>query len=279
MDIDLKSSLMAKLEAIAPEYGLVELSYPSFQRAFGFKSAPLSASDAVEAVSTLLAVARGVRMEIEVEGARHGGEWFGGSRKWDEDGKSKGNEAAPSTEEAPQEWTGEDGDTLEDGQEVKWWIQNFWTAYDALSESAMRETILMAFTLTTLNSISPLRDALPLCMSLHRAIIRQGASIIDKQDIKTMSGHRVVVLSQGPDLPLFAHPSVLSRLALWLVDALRDRVAPNSRTKRKGLPLVVACLNEKRGSYMVVGVMAALDFGAIRKKYVDSRIFSDTMLT
>jgi hypothetical protein len=31
---------------------------------------------------------------------------------------------------------------------------------------------------------------------------------------------------------------------------------------------VVACLNEARKSYMVVGVMAALDFGDVRKKYV-----------
>lgn len=107
-------------------------------------------------------------------------------------------------------------------------------------------------------------------MSLHRAIIRQGTSIIDKQDIRTFRGHRVVVLTQGPDLALFAHPGVLSRLALWLVDALRDRLPgttiASSRSKRKSLPFVVACLNEKTGTYIVVGVTAALDFGEVRKK-------------
>ena len=107
-------------------------------------------------------------------------------------------------------------------------------------------------------------------MALHRAIIRQGSSIIDKQDIKSMRGHRVVVLTQGPDLALFAHPGVLSRLALWLVDALRDRtpgtVLIGSRSKRKSLPFVVACLDEKAGTYVVVGVTAALDFGDTRKK-------------
>lgn len=109
-------------------------------------------------------------------------------------------------------------------------------------------------------------------MSVHRAIIRQGSSIIDKHDIRTLRGHRVVVLTQGPDLALFAHPGVLSRLALWLVEALRDRIQGTnpaySRSKRKSLPLVVACLNEKTGTYIVVGVMAALDFGEVRKKYV-----------
>jgi len=119
-------------------------------------------------------------------------------------------------------------------------------------------------------SINRLREALLLSMTLHRAIIRQGSSIIDKQDVKSMRGHRVVVLTQGPDLPLFAHPGVLSRLALWLVDALRDRVPgtvlSGSKSKRKSLPFVVACLDEKAGTYVVVGVTAALDFEETRKK-------------
>jgi cell division control protein 45 len=124
----------------------------------------------------------------------------------------------------------------------------------------------------SLASITRLRDALPLSMSLHRAIIRQGTSIIDKQDIKTMRSHRLVTLTQGPDLQLFAHPGVLSRLALWLVDALRDRMPAHAavpgRRKRKSLPFVVACLNETEGTYVVVGVTAALDLGDVRKKYI-----------
>ena len=67
-----------------------------------------------------------------------------------------------------------------------------------------------------LSSIHQLKRALNLSMSLHRAIIRQGTSIIDKQDIRTFRGHRVVVLTQGPDLALFAHPGVLSRLRALL---------------------------------------------------------------
>ena len=107
-------------------------------------------------------------------------------------------------------------------------------------------------------------------MSLQQAIIRQGSLIIDKHDIRTLRGHRVVVLTQGPDLALFAHPGVLSRLALWLVEALRDRLpgtnAASARSKRKSLPFLVACLNERSGTYIVVGVTAALDFGEVRKK-------------
>lgn len=123
---------------------------------------------------------------------------------------------------------------------------------------------------TAARSTAHMRHALKLAMTLHVAIIRQGTSIIDKQDIRTFRGHRVVVLTQGPDLALFAHPGVLSRLALWLVDALRDRLpgtlVAHARSRRKSLPFVVACLDEKAGTYIVVGVTAALDFGEVRKK-------------
>lgn len=92
--------------------------------------------------------------------------------------------------------------------------------------------------------------------------------IIDKQDVKTMNGHRVVILTQGPDLALFAHPGVLTRLALWLVEALRDKVSATTmgRSKKKCLPFVVACLDEKAGTFTVVGITAALEFDDVRKK-------------
>lgn len=126
-------------------------------------------------------------------------------------------------------------------------------------------------------STSQLRKALPLAMTLLRAIIRQGTSIIDKQDIKSFQGHRVVILTQGPDLPIFVHPGPLSRLALWLVEALRDkppRTNGATQRRRKSLPVVVACLNERANTYVVVGVTAALDFGEVRKKLAARFLFA-----
>lgn len=84
-----------------------------------------------------------------------------------------------------------------------------------------------------------------------------------------MRNHRVVVMTQGPRLELFSHPGVLMRLALWLVDALRDRVPGSENTaqsKRKGIPFVVACLDEHKDAYIVVGVAAAIEFGNVKKK-------------
>lgn len=137
MDMDLKRHLPEKLEAIAPEYGLVELSYPSFTRAYGFQLSSLSAADAVEGISALLEAAMGVRLEVEKEGGRGGGEWFGGTRIWNVGtgrGSVNGSEAEDKENRDPQS----NGDIVEGTQEKKkvqtWHVANFWIAYDALEK-------------------------------------------------------------------------------------------------------------------------------------------------
>lgn len=146
MDMDLKRSLIQKLNDIAPEYGLIELSYPSFMRCFGFHSQPLSAADAVEGIGALLDVAGGMRMEVEIEGMRNGGEWFGGGRVWDSRRAGRNAErrlesgevekSAKPTEVAKGNDGGaeDDDDDDERDEEPEWWVKNFWTAYDALTE-------------------------------------------------------------------------------------------------------------------------------------------------
>jgi cell division control protein 45 len=146
MDMDLKKDLLGKLNDVAPEYGLVELSYPSFMRCYGYRSQPLSAADAVEGISALLDVAGGVKMEVEIEGARNGGEWFGSGQMWDLNSarvvtnKGDGGRKEPglSTSEASGMGAENTTETMAgDGLKTKeesWWVKNFWTAYDALDE-------------------------------------------------------------------------------------------------------------------------------------------------
>ena len=143
MDMDLKKTLIQKLNDIAPEYGLVELSYPSFIRCYGFHSQPLSAADAVEGISALLAVAEGTRMEVEIEGTRNGGEWFGGGRIWEVGSSERNGESQQEQESLKLQGhemvnTDANGEVIEKdeprSQEVQWWVKNFWTAYDSLAE-------------------------------------------------------------------------------------------------------------------------------------------------
>ncbi|KZT42017.1 cell division control protein 45 [Sistotremastrum suecicum HHB10207 ss-3] len=247
-----RDELTDKLDLYAPEYGLVELSYPSFVRHYGHQRLPMGAADMVEGICALLDVGGRVKILAEVAGTQNGGEWFGGGRTWevgtrwrDDDKENK-----PPQQPAEPNSNGNKEDANDDAKvPVPWWIKNFWAAYDAL------------------NNVKAVHEALFLSMSIHRAIIREGCSIIDKQQIKSMNGHRVVIITQGPDLDLLAQPATLSKLALWLVDSHRDRVPGTTmgRSKRKCLPFVVACLDRKAGSYLVVGVTAALEDGDVRK--------------
>jgi cell division control protein 45 len=105
-------------------------------------------------------------------------------------------------------------------------------------------------------------------MALHRAIIRQGISILDKQAIKTLRSFRFCIIKEGPDLPVFAHPSTLSRLGTWLVDAVRDLLEGSAAGKGrvKALPFILAALDEKRDAFLVVGITGAAEYGDVRKK-------------
>jgi cell division control protein 45 len=105
-------------------------------------------------------------------------------------------------------------------------------------------------------SIDALKAGLPTAQFLHRAIYRTGTSLINKKQIKHLRAFRLCVVKDGPDVTLFTHPAALTKLALWVGEALveqeKDATGRLSHGGR-GTPLVVASLNEKRGVYVVVG--------------------------
>ncbi|KAI9305704.1 DNA replication pre-initiation complex subunit Cdc45 [Cunninghamella echinulata] len=122
----------------------------------------------------------------------------------------------------------------------KWWMRNFYTSYDSL------------------NSIDGIQRGIGLCMKIQKAIVRQGTSIIDKKNTRTLKSFRMVLIKDGPDLPLFQHPLTLSKLALFLTDAYREH-------GRRNLPFVISSLDEEHDSYLVVANTGAPTFGDIRK--------------
>lgn len=64
------------------------------------------------------------------------------------------------------------------------------------------------------------------------------------------------VVKDGPDVALFAHPAALTKLALWIGEAIAEQERENKgklANGGRGTPLVVAGLNETRGVYVVVG--------------------------
>lgn len=103
--------------------------------------------------------------------------------------------------------------------------------------------------------------------------------MIQKKQIKHLRAFRLCVVKDGPDVPLFNHPAALTKLALWIGEALleqeRETTGRLSRGGR-GTPLVVASLDEKQGVYVVVGTgggggpdTAFLDREAARKRKIE----------
>jgi cell division control protein 45 len=101
-----------------------------------------------------------------------------------------------------------------------------------------------------------LKAALPTAQHLHRAILRTGTSLIEKRQIRHLRAFRMCVVKDGPDVRLFTHPSALTKLALWIGEAIAEQER-ESKGKLghggRGTPLVVAGLNDSRGIYVVVG--------------------------
>ncbi|KAK1777496.1 CDC45 family [Copromyces sp. CBS 386.78] len=119
------------------------------------------------------------------------------------------------------------------------WIPRFWEAYDALED------------------IEALKAGLPTAQYLHKAIFTAGTTILKKKQISHLRAFRMCVVKDSPDATLFNHPGALTKLALWIGEALaeQEKEATGGRLAHggRGTPLVVASLDDKRGVYVVVG--------------------------
>ncbi|KAK8119178.1 uncharacterized protein PG998_003804 [Apiospora kogelbergensis] len=110
------------------------------------------------------------------------------------------------------------GDVADDQgfAESQEWVSRFWDAYDALED------------------IDALKAGLPTAQYLHRAIFRTGTSLIGKRQIKHLLAFRMCVIKDGPDVPLFSHPAALTKLALWIGEALAEQERDtNAKTKER----------------------------------------------
>ena len=82
----------------------------------------------------------------------------------------------------------------------------------------------------------------------------------------------MAIVKEGPDVSLFTHPAALTKLALWVGEAIAEQEREQRGTIGKGgrgTPLVLAALNESRGVYIVVGTgggAGVIDFAMRQKK-------------
>lgn len=154
MNPEIRETLAAQIDNFGPECGLVEPTYASFTKSYGNEMSRTSAADVLAGITALLEAAKGVKLMVQVEGGKGGGELFGTERIWDlrkqhgvkgkeniplggekkrlADGNSKSGRANTDAEDEDTE----DADDMEiDGDKV--WRQNFWLAFDALGTKSV----------------------------------------------------------------------------------------------------------------------------------------------
>jgi cell division control protein 45 len=185
MNNEIKELLPGALDQYAEDFGLMDLTFPSFVKTLDNKL-QVSAADCVHAVQAL--------MEVGV-------------------GRSK--------------------DSVQ--QEAHYPQENFWKAYDALSARVEWDLVT---------------KGLSVAVDLQKAVVGEGIDMLLKRIIVRNGPFRYAVLHDSPNLDVFTHTHTLTRLALFLLDALKK---PGKMSK----PLVLCALNRKRNTYLILGVTPA----------------------
>ncbi len=101
-----------------------------------------------------------------------------------------------------------------------------------------------------------MKAGLPTAQFLHKAIFNTGTTIMKKKQISHLRAFRMCVVKDSQDSAVFNHPGALTKLALWIGEALSEQekdATGKLAQGGRGTPLVVASLNDKRGVYIVVG--------------------------
>eukprot|EP00126_Sphaerothecum_destruens_P013526 Sdes_comp23156_c0_seq1m21459 len=102
-----------------------------------------------------------------------------------------------------------------------------------------------------------LRNGIDLAIRQQEAVVKQVQNLLSKKAIVASGPFRYAYLEDSPDHHYFVQPLNLSKLALFLVDTLRECGRPSK-------PFVLASPNSVTGSDLVVGVAGAR-FGEVKK--------------
>jgi cell division control protein 45 len=122
-------------------------------------------------------------------------------------------------------------------------VPRFFAAYDALDHP------------------SQLLSSIPIAQHLLRSIHRTGSGLMQKDRLRHLRAFRMGVVKDGPDLGLFSSsPGALVKLALWVGEAVAIS-SKDAQDKDGGTPLVLAALDDARGTYVIVGTGGGIGSG------------------
>ena len=246
MDMEIKQSLrqrilkfteMYNLEGLIPgDDGRSGLEGWGFVRSWGWK-ATLSAVDVATVVGAIL--------EVGTELSNRGFDM-----KYDPHSRNPSYNARIRALPTPPH--SEDGSSQADGtpstatEIPDWTTHRFFAAFDSLNPTTTHPT----------QGLRVLLNHITTAQNLHRAILRTGSALIAKKQIRHLRAFRMGVVKEGPDVPLFTHPGALTKLAGWVSEAVAVVEAEKGSRKAasKEDALVLGCLDESRGVYVVVGL-------------------------
>lgn len=225
MDMDLKKDLRQKLLTVAPMYGLDGLVPPPSSSYGGYDKEGWGFVRCWGWKACLSAADVAVIIGAMLEVGTHVPGTF-----------QSGNGQLPTPRHSPSASNASSAEEITAAEEA---LERFYSAYDAL----------LAPTALTHN--------IPLAQSLHRAILRTGTSLLQKRQLRNLRAFRMALVKEGPDVALFTNPGALMKLALWVGEAVKEVDKDDGKSKKKtkgGMPLVLGCINEAKGVYVVVGL-------------------------
>lgn len=240
MDISVKRNLPVIFNKYLPLYGLEGIVREGFIRTFGYMG-QLSAMECVEALTALL--------------------------EYDERAVFKGDSNArvnSKTSEAD-----EVSSKIE--QKEKLWVNNFWSAWDALNMGVSgknQEAVGLSLgkglgQLRKLKGFDLLTHGFECAKSMQQIVFRTGMSVLERNVIKNLRLYRLCVLNDGsiPDLDIFNNPMILAKLGNWLLENINEAelaaffAKKDSDVKMNVLkPLVIASLDIVTDTYLVIGL-------------------------
>lgn len=239
MDMEIKTGLRQRLLKFAPQYNLDGLVPGAegkegwgFVRSWGWKAC-LSAVDVAVIVGAILEVGTNAHIVTDV--------------KYDPTGRLQTsynyNDRIRALPTPPMSASGEEDEHIAASiGDPDWTTNRFFAAYDALNPTSTSSN----------QGLSVLLSHVPTAQHLHRAILRTGSGLISKKQIRHLRAFRMGVVKEGPDVSLFCHPGALTKLAGWVSEAVGVLEAEKGRRERGAL--VLGCLDEARGVYVVVGL-------------------------
>ncbi|KAK3628366.1 DNA replication initiation factor cdc45 [Elasticomyces elasticus] len=299
LDLEVKRTLRARVGKFAEQYGLEGLVPEGdhsagsgmgkgegfgFVRSWGWRGT-LSAGDVVSVVSAILevgAVGQGGDGEGVILGQRDSGGGVVGR------GYGQRVQGLPSPPHSSDDGEGAGSGGAEGAGDSA--TERFFAAYDALSPTSSSPSASTYTSLATSGAgprapnqqgLPALLAGIPVAQNLARAILRTGSALISKNQIRHLRSFRLGVVKEGPDVVTFRHPGALVKLAGWVGEAVG--VLEGEKTGRArgaavgkaggddGEALVLGCLDEGRGVYVVVGLssgsgMSTRNVGKTRKE-------------